>query len=100
MVERIPTASRRMARPTGAGNYSSASLTPKEVFGILRRHIFLIFFLTILGLGVGGGTWYFLYKYHPRYSAKTFIQVLSPVEKDPMTIGTVQLQDVMKPIIP
>ena len=92
MVERIPAASRRMARPTGADYYSSASLTPKEVFGILRRHIFLIFFLTILGLGAGGGTWYFLYKYHPRYSAKTFIQVLSPVEKDPMTIGTVQLQ--------
>jgi capsular exopolysaccharide synthesis family protein len=67
-------------------------MTAKEVFGILRRHILLIIFLTTLGLGAGGGAWKLLQIRYPRYTAKTFIQVLPPTEKDPMTIGTVQLQ--------
>jgi capsular exopolysaccharide synthesis family protein len=91
-VEQVSKTSGRLTKPTGSGHAMSASLTPKEVFGILRRHILLIIFLTMLGLGAGGGTWYLLQKYYPRYTARTFIQVLSPVEKDPMTIGTVQLQ--------
>jgi capsular exopolysaccharide synthesis family protein len=70
----------------------SSSLTPKEVFAILRRHVFLIVCLTVLGLAAGGGAWKLLRKYLPRYTARTYIQVLPPVEKDPMTIGSVQLQ--------
>ena len=61
-------------------------LTPKDVFGILRRHILLMVSLTILGLIVGGVSWYFLKKYAPKYTARTFIKVLPPIEKDPMTI--------------
>jgi capsular exopolysaccharide synthesis family protein len=67
-------------------------MTAKEVFGILRRHILLIIFLTVLGLGAGGGAWKLLQMRYPRYTAKTFIKVLPPTETDPMTIGTVQLQ--------
>lgn len=92
MAEEKPTASSRMAGPVGPRSYAAASMTAKEVFGILRRHILLIILLTVLGLGAGGGIWKLLQISFPRYTAKTFIQVLPPTEKDPMTIGTVQLQ--------
>ncbi len=92
MAEEKPRASSRMSGPVGPRSPAAASLTAKEVFGILRRHILLIIFLTVLGLGVGGGAWKLLQMRYPRYTAKTFIQVLPPAEKDPMTIGTVQLQ--------
>lgn len=92
MAEEKPIAANRMSRPVGPRPPAAASLTAKEVFGILRRHILLIIFLTALGLGAGGGTWKLLQMRYPRYTAKTFIQVLPPTETDPMTIGTVQLQ--------
>ena len=87
MVEQkqIRIADNRMARRGPAT--SAVALTPKEIYGILRRHILLMIFLTILGLVVGGASWYFLRKYAPRYTARTFIKVLTPTEKDPMTIG-------------
>jgi capsular exopolysaccharide synthesis family protein len=92
MAEEKPVASSRMAGPVGPRSPAAASLTAKEVFGILRRHIFLIIFLTLLGLGAGGGAWKLLQIRFPRYTSRTFIQVLPPTETDPMTIGTVQLQ--------
>ena len=91
MAEEKPTASSRMSRPVGPRPPATASLTAMEVFGILRRHIFLIIFLTVLGLGTGGGTWWLLRTYLPRFTASTYIQVLPPVETDPLTIDTVQL---------
>ncbi|MEJ2705565.1 MAG: polysaccharide biosynthesis tyrosine autokinase [Sedimentisphaerales bacterium] len=87
-----PSASNRMARPGPIRPAPSDSLTPKEVFVVLRRHVLLILCLTVLGLVAGGGAWKLLRKYLPRYTARTYIQVLPPVEKDPMTIGSVQLQ--------
>lgn len=92
MAEEKPIASSPMAGPVGQRSPAAASLTAKEVFGILRRHILLIILLTVLGLGVGGGIWKLLQIRFPRYTAKTFIHVLPPTETDPMTIGTVQLQ--------
>ena len=92
MAEEKPRASSRMSGPVGPRSPAAASLTAKEVFGILRRHILLIIFLTVLGLGAGGGAWKLLQMRYPRYTAKTFIRVLPPAETDPMTIGTVQLQ--------
>ncbi|TKJ37432.1 MAG: hypothetical protein CEE38_07990 [Planctomycetes bacterium B3_Pla] len=92
MPEGRPAASNRMVRPAGPSPPATSSMTPREVFGIICRHIFLIVFLTLLGLGAGGGTWKLLQIKFPRYTAKTYIQVLPPVETDPMTIGTIQLQ--------
>ncbi|MFZ2147775.1 MAG: polysaccharide biosynthesis tyrosine autokinase, partial [Sedimentisphaerales bacterium] len=40
----------------------------------------------------GSAGWYLLQKYLPRYTATTYIQVLSPVEKDPMDITAPQVQ--------
>ncbi len=92
MVEESPRASNRMAGLVGPRPPAAAALTPKEALGILRRHIFLIAALTILGLAIGGAGWHLIRKYYPRYTAKTYIKVLPPVETDPMTIGGIQLQ--------
>ncbi|MBN2455097.1 MAG: polysaccharide biosynthesis tyrosine autokinase [Sedimentisphaerales bacterium] len=78
----------KMVRP-GRGRQASeaVTLTPKEVFGILRRHILLIVCLAILGSISGVVSWYLLLRYAPKYTAQTLIRVLPPVEKDPLTIG-------------
>jgi len=100
MAKRGPTAGNRRARPVGPKPPTVAVpkpptvavLTPKEVLGILRRHLLLIIILTALGLGAGGGTWYLLRKYLPKYTAQTFVKVLPPVETDPMDIVAAQVQ--------
>ena len=83
MAEQRQIAVNKMARPAPA----AVVLTPKEVFGILRRHMLLIVSLTILGFIAGGTAWYLSLRYNPKYTAQTYIRVLSPVVKDPMTIG-------------
>jgi succinoglycan biosynthesis transport protein ExoP len=92
MVEESPRASNRMAGLVGPRPPAAAALTSKEALGILRRHILLIIALTLLGLIIGGAGWWLLGEYLPKYTAKTYIQVLPPVETDPMTIGGIQLQ--------
>ncbi len=92
MVEEKPKTSNRLAAPNVLRPSDAASLTTKEVLGILRRHILLIIICMVLGVAAGVGIWKFLQKYSPKYTAKTYIQVLSPVPTDPMTIGTAQLQ--------
>jgi len=62
-------------------------LTPKEILGILRRHVFLVVMFTILGTAAGVGSWYLLRKYCPRYTAIGAIQVLQPEITDPMQFG-------------
>ncbi|MHC4575763.1 MAG: hypothetical protein ACYS76_16865, partial [Planctomycetota bacterium] len=42
--------------------------------------------MTVLGLITGGAAWRFLLRYRPRYTAQTYLKVLPPVERDPMTI--------------
>ncbi|MFA5238103.1 MAG: polysaccharide biosynthesis tyrosine autokinase [Phycisphaerae bacterium] len=83
MTEQKQIAVNRMtARPTSA----AVELTPKEIMGMLRRHMLLIISMTILGFILGGVGWYFLKKYFPKYIASTFVRVLPPIEKDPMSI--------------
>ena len=91
MAERRPTVGNKMARPAGPMPPTAAVLTPKEVLAILRRHILLIIVMTVLGLGAGDGVWYLLRKYLPKYTAQTFIEVLPPVETDPMDIVAAQV---------
>lgn len=75
----------RTARPFGAG--PAAAMTPKDVYAIFRRHLLLMISGGVLGLIVGGVSWYLFLTYYPKYKAETYIQVLPPVEKDPMAIG-------------
>lgn len=92
MVEERPGAINKAAVPAGQRPLVVTGLTAKEVFGIFRRHVLLIVVLTVLGLAAGGATWYLLKEYFPKYTASTFIEVLPPVETDPMTIVSVQVQ--------
>lgn len=92
MAEVKPKTSYRPAALNMLKPAAQASLTTKEVLGILRRHIFLIIICTTMGLFAGGGIWKLLQNHSPKYTAKTYIQVLSPVPTDPMTIGAAQLQ--------
>lgn len=78
----------RLAQP-------AAALTPKEITVILRRHMLLIISLTVLGFFLGGTGWFLLRRFAPKYTAETYIKVLPPVEKDPMTItGQVVNKDI------
>jgi len=92
MVEEKPTGVIRRAVPAVAKSPAPAVMTPKDVFRILRRHLLLIIAGTILGLLLGGVSWYVLQNYFPKYTAQTLIEVLPPVETDPMTIITPQVQ--------
>ena len=71
----------RMAGPPAA--VAASGLTPKDILGIFRRHISLIVLMIILGFIAGGVSWYLLKKYYPKYTARTYIKVFPPVEKDP-----------------
>jgi capsular exopolysaccharide synthesis family protein len=54
---------------------------------MLRRHIWLIASMTILGFVAGGILWYLLLTFLPKYTAATYLKVLPPVEKDPTEIA-------------
>ncbi|MHC4084714.1 MAG: polysaccharide biosynthesis tyrosine autokinase [Planctomycetota bacterium] len=90
MVEQKPKAVNRMAGPTAIRRPAAAAavLTPKEVVSILRQHLLLIIILTVLGLIVAGGTWFLLLQKYPKYTAETYIRVLSPIVTPPLNIGT------------
>jgi len=89
MVEQKQTATNRTVGPPAFLRKQEVGvvLTPKEIFGIVRRHILLIVSMTILGFMAGGASWYLLLNYLPQYTATTFVGVLPPIEKDPMTIA-------------
>ena len=84
----------QIKRPvTGPQMHSTSAvqgMTPKEIMGIIRRHLLLIVLMTFLGFAAGGTSWYLLKKHSPRYTAETFIEVLPPIEKDPTVIGGVR----------
>jgi capsular exopolysaccharide synthesis family protein len=63
--------------PANAGP-PAAAMTPKEIVGIVRRHIFMIVFFTIMGTIAGGGSWYLLQRYMPKYTSAGTIEVLPP----------------------
>ncbi|MBW8035204.1 MAG: polysaccharide biosynthesis tyrosine autokinase [Planctomycetes bacterium] len=62
---------------------AAQGMTPKEILGIIRRHIFLIVFMTVIGTCIGGGSWFLLYKYAPKYSAQALILVSPSGAEDP-----------------
>jgi succinoglycan biosynthesis transport protein ExoP len=70
---------------------NAMALTPKEILDIFRRHIPLMVILTIIGAIAGGALWFIMAKYRPRYTAKTYVEVLSPGKADPTVIGSAPL---------
>jgi succinoglycan biosynthesis transport protein ExoP len=91
-MKRNPTAAGRMARPSPVRGGAQVTLTPKEALGMLRRHVWLILFMTILGGMVGAGGWYLVRRYLPLYQAQAVLKVLPPVDTDPMNIVAIQVQ--------
>jgi len=59
---------------------------------MLRRPVWLILFMTILGAGLGGGGWRLARRFLPVYQAETVIKVLPPVDTDPMEIVASEVQ--------
>lgn len=82
-----------MAPPTGPiATAAATTLTAKDIIAIVRRHIWLIISLAILGFIFGGIGWFLMMRYLPKYTAQTFIRILPPAEKDPTRIGGIQVQ--------
>ncbi len=92
MAKRDPKAPGRRPNPSGATPASATALTPKEVLGMLRRHVWMILFMTILGGALGTGSWYLMRRFRPLYKAEAIIKVLPPVDTDPMEIVSTQVQ--------
>lgn len=65
----------------------ATTLTPKQILGMVRRHVLLIISFTMLGVIGGGVAWFLLLRYYPKYTASTFIEVLSPGTTDPTQIS-------------
>jgi len=76
-----------MRHPGSAFAPAAIVITPKEILDILRRHVLLIIILTFFGAVAGTGLWAVLRKFDPKYTARTFIEVLSPGQSDPTQIG-------------
>lgn len=92
MAEEKPMALNRRSVPAVLRPPAATALTPRELFGILRRQMLWIIGLTIVGLIAGGATWFLLRRFAPKYTAKAYIKVLPPVKTDPMLILTPLLQ--------
>ncbi len=94
----IPMDVGRGAGPGGPGPGSvrvgtaARTLTPKEIVGMLRRHIWLVLFMTTLGGAAGGGGWVLVRRYAPLYKAEAILKVLPPIDTDPMEIVAMQVQ--------
>ncbi|MHC5198886.1 MAG: GumC family protein, partial [Planctomycetota bacterium] len=82
----------RGPRPPMSSGPGQMAMTPKEIAGILRRHIWMIIIFVILGTMIGGGSWYLCDRHIPKYTSSRPIDVDSPVIKDPMQIGGTQPQ--------
>lgn len=74
--------------PPAAGGMA---MTPKEIVGILQRHILMILIFTILGAILGGGSWFLCDRYLPKYTSMRAIDVDMPITDDPLEIGTSQV---------
>ena len=76
MTKRNPTVRGKRPSPAGPGGAAATALTPKEVLGMLRRHVWLLAFVTILGAVIGTGGWVLIRRDRPLYKAETFIKTV------------------------
>lgn len=84
----VHPAAMRMAVPPAA----AVTLTPKEILGILRRHIWMILLFTLAGTILGAGGYLAMLRFFPQYTAATGITVLPPVTTDPREFTAIQPQ--------
>jgi len=67
-------------------------MTPKEIVGILRRHIWMILLCTLAGMIIGTGLFFILKKVYPRYFTLARIHVFPQEMGDPMGFNVAQPQ--------
>ncbi len=82
-----------LIRPSGPRppvNAPPMTITPKEIIGILRRHILMIICSTVIGIIIGGGLWFLARRFAPKYTAIASIEVLPPGRSDPMAFASGQ----------
>ncbi len=91
MADERTTAVRRQAGQAALRS-ATAVMTPKEAFGVLRRHMLLIILLTMVGLAAGGATCAVLRTKLPKYTTSAFIEVLPPGQDDPLEIRPTMVQ--------
>lgn len=91
-IAQIPV--RQMMPHAGPTGPVVVSMTPKEILGILRRHIWLILIFVFLGTVIGGGAWFLLDRFMPRYTSMRPIDVDPPIDLDPFPneMGSAQPQ--------
>ena len=81
---RPPMRSPQGPRPPMGPAAGAMAMTPKEIMGILRRHLWMILIFTILGTILGGGAWFLCNRYVPKYTSVRAINVDPPIEEDPI----------------
>ena len=77
----------RTARPVSQQMASGLNLTPKQIIAIFRRHLLLIFIVTTLSTCLAVAAFFVVRKYAPKYTARTYIEVLQPGVQDPTKIA-------------
>lgn len=82
-----PVAARMAPPPTAV-----VTLTPREIIGILRRHIWMIILFTFAGFLIGAVSYVGMRRFFPRYTALAGIHVLPPITSDPREFSTTQPQ--------
>jgi len=87
-----PAGPPRPGMPVPVSPQIQMAMTPKEIMGILRRHIWMIVLFTFMGLFIGGILWFVLDQYLPKYTARAGISVSSPVIKRPEEVDKPQVQ--------
>ncbi len=100
MIRGKAAATGRMPRAPGAKGASEPAapprvgtvLTSRATLGMLRRHLWLILFATLIGGAAGTGGWYLVRRYLPLYRAETVIEVLPPTATGPMDIMGARVQ--------
>ena len=90
---RPPTRPPQRPRPPMGPAAGGMAMTPKEIVGILRQHIWMIIIFTVVGTIIGGGSWFLCDRYLPKYTSVRAIDVSMPITEDPLIIGNSQVAD-------
>ena len=87
---RPPMAPPRGPRPPMGPVPGGMAMTPKEIVGIVRRHVWMIIIFTFLGVMLGGGAWFLCDRYIPKYTSRRPIDVAPPIVTDVTKIVSTQ----------
>lgn len=67
--------------PAQRASLASGRFKPIDPLGLVRRHVWLLLALLVLGGAAGVGTWYLLREFNPWYSSEALVHI-APVNPD------------------